>query len=62
MDFVIEGFSSNFPNFIFFFVEASRYAIYNLIWMLVLLIAVDHMIGYPNAKLYGFELKHNMLD
>ena len=45
-----------------FLVEASRYAIYNITWMLVLLIDDDQMIGYPNAKLFGFDSKNNMLD
>ena len=51
-----------FPISTIFLVKASRYAIYNLTLMLVYLIDVDHMIGYPNAKLFGFDLKHNMLD
>ena len=48
--------------FTIFLVEARRYAIYNLTLMLVYLIDVDHMIEYLNAKWFGFDSKHNMLD
>ena len=51
-----------FPISIFFLAEASRSANYNITWMLVLLIDDYQMIGYLNAKLFGFELKNNMLD
>ena len=46
-----------FPISIFFLVEASRSTNYNITWMLVLLIDDYHMIGYPNAKLFGFKLR-----
>ena len=59
---VIRAYPQISPISTIFFVEASNYAIYNLTLMLIYLINIDRMIDYPNAKWFGFDSKHNMLD